>query len=73
MKVRILINDPINRFERGEIGTLLTNDSTKYDYFVDLPPIPIDGKTKMSFLDGISVLKRRLYFYKDEVELLPED
>lgn len=72
MKAKILISDPLNRFTKGEIGNVLDNDSNKYDYFIELEPLPIDGKTKTPFLDGITKLKRNLYFYKSEVEIINE-
>ena len=35
-KVKILIDDPspFNRFKKGDIGEVLKNDSTKYDYLL---------------------------------------
>lgn len=65
MKVKLLIDDPAGRFKAGEIGHVLPNNSSKYDYFVEL-----SGKIKIDNFLGrgpISVL-RRYYFYKNEVE-----
>jgi len=61
-KARILKDDIISRFMAGEIGILLKNDFDKYDYFVQLPPVMLNGEE----------IHRSYYFYKDEVELINE-
>lgn len=70
MKVRILINDVLGRFKKGEIGKILPNDSTKYDYFIELPPIDIHNDNDSMFLKSNTRMKRAFYFYKNEVEVL---
>lgn len=65
MKCKILIDDKIGRFKRGEIGEVLENDFEKYDYCVNLPGV----QSIPAFLGG-GLGKRIYYFYKNEVELL---
>lgn len=66
IKVKILINDPGNRFQAGEEGILLVNNFTeKYDYFVRL-----NGDMETLFGDLNLKMKREFYFYKNEIELL---
>jgi hypothetical protein len=58
MKAKILSECPIGRWKRGEIGEVLENNFDKYDYFIEL--------------ESIGSIKRFVYFYEDEVELLEE-
>ena len=61
-KVKILIDDPspFNRFKKGDIGEVIKNDSTKYDYFLRI------YKTS-KYNSQVCV---NIYFYKDEVEII---
>lgn len=65
--VTILIDDIAKRFKAGEHGVLLVNDSEKYDYFVRL-----DGMQKLPKCFGGACVPRDFYFYKEEVEIVPE-
>lgn len=59
--VKIKFDDVAGRFKKGEIGVIIENDSSKYDYFIELE----------GFMDTpYGNMKRRFYFYKDEVEIL---
>ncbi|WP_285905131.1 hypothetical protein [Pseudodesulfovibrio pelocollis] len=62
-KIRVKINDPSNRFTIGDTGTLLPNDSAKYDYKADLGAI-----AKPTPLDIISGGRNIIYFYENEIE-----
>jgi hypothetical protein len=69
-KVKILINDPGERFKAGETGTLLFNDFSKYDHKVLLDqPVQKIPKDDPSFFAGMNI-KPIFYFYADEVEML---
>ena len=57
---KILIKDD-PRFKYGEIGIMLENDSSKYDYFIEL-----EGTIDTPY----GKMKRKFYFYKDEIEIL---
>lgn len=70
MKARILISDPINRWQQGEVGqaTELPDDH-KYDYQVDLGSISV-GRAMSSLLSsGVDRVARVYYFYNDEIKL----
>lgn len=69
-KAKILIDDPMGRFKAGEIGTLLPNNSVKYDYYLQLPRT-YQLKNFLS-IPGITVAVRQYYFYENEVELLDD-
>lgn len=64
MIAEILIDDPGNRWHKGEVGAVLDNDSCKYDYRVQLPgyhDVMVAGETVRGF--------RIFYFFKDEVKV----
>lgn len=65
---RMLKDDPFGVWKAGEEGTVLDNDYPKYDYRIELPPVRAEMNT--SFYKKGDMLKRILYFYKDEVEIL---
>ena len=68
MKAKILITDPGSRFKTGEVGTVLKNDFIKYDYKIHLGTIK-----NAKLTDGTNCdYKRIFYFYKTEVEVLPD-
>ena len=73
MKAKILIDDGSGRFKSGEIGDLLEHDFKKYDYFIDLGPMP--ASVFPASFKGYSEkeYRRRYYFFKDEVELIKEN
>jgi len=68
MKAKALFNDQLGRWNSGDVGEVLENNFSKYDYF-----IRFDGTDIIKNLFGtertISV-SREFYFYKYEVELL---
>ena len=74
MKVKILIADDTlthflcERWKKGEIGEVIENDSTKYDFKVKLEgrvPLP-----KFLQESGLMDTSRIFYFYKNEVEIV---
>lgn len=67
-KIRILVDDPIGRFKAGEIGIILDNTSSKYDYFIQLEPVVATEDSWL--LKKGSLVNRAYFFYKDEVEIL---
>lgn len=71
MKAKILLDDPAGRWKAGEVGTLLQNDSVKYDYYLQLPRT-YQLKNFLG-IPGTTMVVRQYYFYKDEVELLDKD
>jgi hypothetical protein len=62
--VRILKNDPMGRFRRGEIGKIMPSKAAKYDFCVDL------GTQYSVLFDKIILAKRHYYFHKEEVSSL---
>lgn len=56
MRVKALINDRANKIFAGDIGTVTSNDSEKYDL-------------KVVFFEGDDPV-RVYYFYENEVEIL---
>lgn len=62
MKVMVVRTDKLGRFKMGDIGEVLENDFEKYDYRVDLGPLP-----KSDMIGGIDGGRNIIYFYKDEV------
>ena len=67
MKARLLYDDKIDRWKKGEIGIVLENNfPEKYDYFLELP-----GTYDFPEL-GIYECLRQYYFRKGEIELMPE-
>lgn len=64
MLAKILIDGPAGRWTKGEIGKVLENDFTKYDYFVEL-----SGELTVNLGKEITY-RRRFYFHRDEVEIL---
>lgn len=64
-KARVLIQDQCRRFGKGDVGTILPNDSEKYDYKVDLGEIENPNVLDTAF-GGRSVV----YFYENEIEVL---
>ena len=73
MEAKILIDDSSGRFKAGETGYLLEHDSEKYDYYIDFGTMPI-SQFSIPF-KGYSekIIRRRYYFFKDEVELIKEN
>lgn len=72
MKVKTLFDDPAGRWMAGEVGEVLENTyAEKYDYEVKLNgAVPLHN-----FLGtGQTVYAVRVYyFYKSEVEVVPEE
>lgn len=70
-KAKILIDDLAGRFKVGEVGTLLQNDSVKYDYYLQLPGTY--SLTNFLSIPGTTMIVRQYYFYENEVKLLEEN
>ena len=65
MKVKILIDDPLGRWKKGEIGIVLKNDFPEYAWYLKLPgTIKVNNFLGKGSLDAV----RQYYFYTDEVE-----
>ena len=64
----MLIDCPVGRYTKGEIGEVLKNDFDKYDYRIELSPVRAELSTP--FIKEGTEVKRIYYFYKNEVELL---
>lgn len=67
--VKLLISCPTGRFHKDEIGRVLDLDSDKYDFKVFLgscwcPTLFHTGRFQL--------MERVLYFYKNEVQIIPE-
>lgn len=61
-RFRVLITDGASRFNAGEFGTELLNDSDKYDRKIELDNRP--SPPELEWLSG----PRVFYFYANEVE-----
>lgn len=66
MKARILVDDPSNRFKKGDTGLIIENDSNKYAFKVQF-----DDILTVIFSDRFKITGPKvLYFYKDEIEVI---
>jgi len=60
----VLIDDVAGRFKKGERGCVLENNSTKYDYLVQL-----EGSILIPPMFGGGTGPRAYYFYREEILL----
>ena len=64
MKARVLIDDGIERFKKGDIGEVIENDFDKYDHLLDFGTATISQPVL-----GVTVIRRLVYFYKHEIKI----
>ena len=70
MKARIIISDPINRWQQGEVGHATKLPvGHKYDYQVDLGSVKV-GRAMSTLLSNVDRVARVYYFYADEITLV---
>lgn len=70
-QVKLLYSDRAGRYKSGEVGTILLNNSDKYDYLISL--VPCTSQFDSFFSKKGQLILRNFYFYKEELELINEN